>query len=138
MHTPEPISGTVLLIDRDERIARERAALEGAGFTVITANTSTDGLALAEKMTPDVVIADVMLERPDAGFILGYEMKQRPALASVPLVLLSSAFQQHGVVFDLNSPESRQWIKADLYLDRPVPPERLVGKIRGLLQHHHA
>ncbi len=138
MHTPEPITGTILLIDRDERLPKERATLEAAGFSVVTATTAAEGLALAQQMTPDLVVADVLLEKPDAGFVLAYELKQDPALATVPLVLLSSAFQQHGIVFDLNSPEGRQWIKADLYLDRPVPPERLVSKIRALLLHRHA
>jgi DNA-binding response OmpR family regulator len=135
MHTPEPISGTILVIDKEERLPQEKAALEQAGFTVITATTAADGLALARERRPDLVISDVMLEKPDAGFVLGHRMKNDPAFADVPLVLLSSVFQEMGIAFDLNSPEGRQWIKADLYLDRPVPSERLVSKVRGLLLH---
>lgn len=135
MHTPEPITGTILVIDHEERLPEEKAVLEGAGFTVVTAVTAADGLAQAQARCPDLVIADVVLEQPDAGFVLGYRMKKDPALAQVPLVLLSSVTQQTGIAFDLNSPEGRQWIKADLYLDRPVPPERLVSKVRGLLLH---
>jgi len=138
MHTPEPISGNILIIDKDERLPREKAALEEAGFTVITATTAADGLALARDRHPDLVISDVMLEKPDAGFVLGHRMKHDPALSRIPLVLLSSVSRELGVVFDLNSPEGRQWIKADLYLDRPIPLERLVGKVRGLLQHRQS
>ena len=135
MHTPEPISGTILVIGSDSRLPDEKTALEKAGFSVITAGTAADGLALARERQPDLVISDVMLEKADAGFVLSYQMKADPALAEVPLILLSSAFQQTGISFDLNSPEGRQWIKADLYIDRPVTPERLVGKVRGLLLH---
>ena len=138
MHTPEPISGTILVIDNDERLPQEKKALEQAGFTVITATTAADGLALARERRPDLVISDVMLEKPDAGFVLGYRMKSDPALAATPLVLLSSTSQEMGVAFDLNSPEGRQWIKADLYLDRPVPNERLVSKVRGILLHRQS
>ena len=74
-----------------------------------------------------------MLEKPDAGFVLGYQLKNDPALAQVPLVLLSSVFQHTGIVFDLNTPESRQWIKADAYLERPIAPDSLVAKLRSLL-----
>lgn len=138
MHTPEPITGTILVIDKDERLPQQQKALEQAGFTVITANTAEDGLALARERRPDLVISDVMLEKADAGFVLGYRMKSDPALADTPLVLLSSIAKEMGVAFDLNSPEGRQWIKADLYQDRPVPNERLVSKVRGILLHRQS
>ncbi len=133
MHTPEPISGTVLVIDTDERLPKERRLFEEAGFTVVTATTAADGLQKARETRPDLVMSEVMLEQPDAGFVLGYRMKSDPALATIPLVLMSSIFQQTGVVFDLNSPEERQWIKADAYLERPLSPERLIAKVRSLL-----
>ena len=135
MHTPETITGTIVLIDQEERLPQQQRLLEDAGFTVVSATTAAEGLAQARAAAPDLVIAEVMLEQPDAGFVLGYRMKADPALADVPLILLSSVFQRTGTVFDLNSPEGRQWIKADLYLERPVPPERLVSKVRGLLLH---
>ena len=135
MHTPEPISGTILVIDQEDRLPRQRALLEQEGFTVVTATTAADGMALARAQQPDLVLSEVMLERPDSGFVLGYQMKSDPTLAEVPLILLSSVFAETGMVFDLNSPEARQWIKADLYLERPIAPDRLIGKVRGLLLH---
>lgn len=135
MHTPEPITGTILVIDRDDRLSRQQAILEQAGFTVISATTAENGLKLAHEQKPDLVLSEVMLEKPDSGFVLGHQMKTDPALSAVPLVLLSSVFQRTGAIFDLNSPQARQWIKADAYLERPVAPERLVAKVRSMLQH---
>ncbi len=123
MHTPEPMTGTILLIDHGDRLPRQQAILEQAGFTVLTATTAEGGLKLAAEQKPDLVLAEVMLEKPDSGFVLGYKMKTDPALAVVPLVLLSSVFQRSGMIFDLNSPQARQWIKADAYIERPVEPE---------------
>ena len=136
MHTPDPISGTVLVIDQDERLPKERRLFEEAGFNVVTATTAAEGLQKARELRPDLVMSEVMLEKPDAGFVLGYRMKADPALAAIPLVLMSSIFQQTGIVFDLNSPEERQWIKADAYLERPLSPERLIAKVRSLLHVH--
>lgn len=133
MHTPEPINGTILVVDRDERLPQQRKALEQAGFTVISAKSADEGYALAREKHPDLVLSEVMLEKPDAGFVLGYKLKENPELAAVPFVLLSSIFQQTGITFDLNSPSSRQWIKADAYLDLPITPDRLVSKVRSLL-----
>lgn len=137
MHTPEPITGTVLIIDREDRLSRFVGVFEQAGLTVLTATTAEEGLKLTRERHPNLVVAEVILEKPDAGFVLGYRMKTDPALAAIPLVLLSSAFQQTGIIFDLNSPESRQWIKADAYLERPVSPEQLIAKVRILLRATH-
>ncbi len=133
MHTPEPMSGTILLVDRDERLPGQRDVLEKEGFTVVTATSADDGMKKAREVHPDMVISEVMLEHPDAGFVLGYQLKSDPKLAGVPLILLSSVFQNTGTVFDLNSPQARQWIKADAYLERPITPDRLIARVRSVL-----
>lgn len=138
MHVPEPITGTVLLVDRAEQVARQKAIFEKRGFTVMTATTADEGLKLARAHHPDIIVSEVMLEKPDAGFVLGYRMKKEAALADIPLVLLSSVFQATGTVIDMNSPESRQWIKADAYLERPVTPDHLLAKVCSLLHQPHA
>ena len=134
MHTPEPIQGTVLIIDTVDRLPQEKALLEEAGLHVISATSTEQGLKMARAQQPDLVISEVMLEKPDAGFVLSYRMKSDPELKSVPLMLLSSIFAQTGTVFDLNSPSARQWIKADVYLERPIADDRLVARVRGMLQ----
>ncbi|MHB9026739.1 MAG: response regulator [Armatimonadota bacterium] len=134
MHTPEPITGTILVVDRDERLPQQRRVFEEAGFTVISAKSAKDGLQAARAQRPDVVVSEVMLERPDAGFVLGQQMKRDAELAATPLVLVSSLFQNTGFHFDLNSPEERRWIKADAYFERPIPDERLVAKVISLLR----
>src|SRR5215208_6959066 len=118
MHEPQPISGTILVVDKSDRLPKQREMFEKVGFTVLTAGTTEEGLKMAREQHPDLVISEVMLEKPDAGFVLGYKMKKDAALADIPLVLLSSIFQKTGTVMDLNSPEARQWIKADAYLER--------------------
>lgn len=52
MHTPEAIKGTVLLIDRAERLAGERQLFEGEGLRVMTATTAKEGLARRERKRP--------------------------------------------------------------------------------------
>lgn len=138
MHVPEPVTGTVLLIDTKERLPKLQALFETHGFTVLTARTAGEGLEVARAAHPDIVISEVMLEKPDAGFVLGYQMKKDTALAEIPLVLLSSIFHTTGAVFDLNSPESRRWIKADAYIERPVTPDHLLARVCGLLHQPHS
>ena len=133
MHIPEPLSGTILIIDQAERLGKDQRMFEEAGLTVLTASTMEEGWQLARQQQPDIVLSEVMLEKPDAGFTLAYRMKKDVAMAKIPLVLLSSIFQSTGAVLDLNSPSARLWIKADLYLERPITSDRLVARVGNLL-----
>lgn len=135
MHTPEQISGTLLLVDRSERIAQETKALEDAGYIVISATSIAEGMEMALAQKPGMIIAEVMLDKPDDGFVFAYRLKKNEATENIPLLLLSSVFQKTGKVFDLNSVESRQWIKAEAYLDRPVTTERLVMRLQEMMSH---
>jgi CheY-like chemotaxis protein len=137
MRVQENITGTILIIDKNERLPREKSVFENAGFTVITAINAEEGIMKAREFHPDVVVSEVMLEKADSGFVLGYKMKQDEELKDIPLVLLSSIFAQTGKIFDLSSPESRRWIKADLYLERPVAPDRLIAKVKSFITQSH-
>ena len=139
MHTPEQkTSGTVLLVDRAERIAQEAKELEDAGYTVISATSIAEGMKMSLEQKPSMIVAEVMLDKPDDGFVFAYRLKKNEVTANIPLMLLSSVFQKTGKVFDLNSPESRQWIKAEEYLDRPVTSERLVMRLQEMMSHQHS
>ncbi len=137
MHTSEPMSGTILLVDRAERIAQETKALEDAGYIVISATSIDEGMKMTLEQKPSMIISEVMLDKPDDGFVFAYRLKKNEATAHIPLMLLSSVFQKTGKVFDLNSPESRQWIKAEEYLDRPVTTERLIMRLQEMMSHQH-
>jgi twitching motility two-component system response regulator PilH len=136
MHTPEPIHGTILVVDQGDQLGKEKAMLEQVGFTVLTADSVAQGVAMAREQRPDLVLSEVMLDKPDAGFVLGYRIKHDPNTADIPVVLLSSIFTKTGFVFDLSSPEARQWIKADAYIERPITNERLEARLRQVMHKH--
>lgn len=136
MLTPSDVSGTILLIDRSDRLSQEQQLFEQAGYTVLAATSADEGWALAQTRHPDMIVSEVMLERPDAGFTLAYRLRKDATLADTPLLLLSSVFQTTGTIIDLSSPIERQWIKADAYMERPVAPEQLLSKVTSLLFHH--
>jgi DNA-binding response OmpR family regulator len=81
---------TILIIDDDPDIRSAlRIVLEAAGFSVGEASSGAEGLAAAERVEPDAVIVDLMMETVDAGSRLSQELKGRGF--SAPIYLLSSA-----------------------------------------------
>ena len=84
----------ILIID-DEDDIREVAALSLesiAGWTVTTASSGAEGLRMAATDAPDAILMDVMMPGMD-GPTTFKEMQKDPALASIPVVLLTAKVQ---------------------------------------------
>jgi hydrogenase maturation protease len=81
---------TILIIDDDPDIrAATRIVLESAGLVVGEASTGAEGLKTAQKIKPDAVLLDLMMETVDAGSKVSTQLKE--AGFGAPIFLLSSA-----------------------------------------------
>jgi hydrogenase maturation protease len=80
---------TILIIDDDPDIRKAtRIVLESAGFVVGEASTGEEGLKTAQKIEPDVILLDLMMETVDAGSKVSTQLKEGGFTA--PIFLLSS------------------------------------------------
>jgi hydrogenase maturation protease len=80
---------TVLIIDDDPDIRKAtRIVLESAGFVVGEASTGQEGLKTAQKIKPDAILLDLMMETVDAGSKVSTQLKEGGFTA--PIFLLSS------------------------------------------------
>jgi CheY-like chemotaxis protein len=124
----------VLIVDDDtDLIAGQRAFLEHSGYTVETANTIDEGLAKAKEFTPDVVLADLMMEHYDSGFVFCKKVRDLPGLGKVPIIMQTAAPRKMGFAFEAGAAPGREWLKVDEVLTKPVPLEHLKGKIEQYL-----
>lgn len=124
---------TVLLVDDDgDFLFQQRLQLEAAGFHVISAANGNEARDLLAQQIPDLAVIDVMMENPDAGFTLCYQIHKRDP--SVPVILVTSVNSETGLDFATSSEEDRSWIKADALLAKPVRFEQLKREIDRLLK----
>ncbi|MBL8613576.1 MAG: response regulator [Myxococcales bacterium] len=88
-----PSPGARVLVVDDDPLQRKLAvvALEAEGYVVSSANGSARALELARADRPDVVLSDVLMPGVD-GFGLCKAMRADPALADVPVVLVSAHY----------------------------------------------
>ena len=123
---------TVLLVDDDDDfLFQHRLQLENAGFNVIAAQGQKPAEEILAQMRPDVAVVDVMMENPDAGFVLCHHIRKKDP--SIPVILVTSVNSETGMDFDLATEEDRVWIKADALLAKPIRFEQLLGEIDRLL-----
>jgi len=117
-------AGKIVVID-DERSVRDvvRAYLEKDGFTVFVAADGRDGLELAERHQPDLIVLDLML--PD---VSGEEIcRDIRARSDVPILMLTAKASEDERVDGL-------LLGADDYLVKPFSPRELVARVRAVLR----
>jgi DNA-binding response OmpR family regulator len=114
----------IIVID-DEPSVREvvKAYLEKDGFHVFTAENGADGLALAERREPALIVLDLML--PD---VSGEEVcNEVRARSDVPILMLTAKVSEEERVAGLRA-------GADDYLVKPFSPRELVARVRAVLR----
>ncbi len=122
----------VLLVDDDDDfLFQQRLQLERAGFEVMASQGRRQAQEMLAGRRPDIAVVDVMMEHPDAGFVLCHYIRKKDA--SIPLILVTSVNSETGFDFDVNSPEDREWIHADALLAKPIRFEQLHREIDRLL-----
>ena len=90
---------TVLLVDDDDDfLFQHRLHLETAGFNVLLAHGQKEAEALLARQRPDLAVVDVMMENPDAGFMLCHRIRKQDP--SIPVILVTSVNSETGLDFD--------------------------------------
>lgn len=81
-------SAKILIVDDDvEIIESVRYALEGEGYEVVIARDGNQGLALAEKERPQLIILDMMMPKRSGFLVL--EKLRRVSDEMVPVIMIT-------------------------------------------------
>ena len=124
---------TILIADDDQDyLFQMRLKLEKAGFEVISVETQKEAETVLEKTRPDLAILDLMMENDDSGFILSYKLKKK--YPDLPVIISTNVATETEFSFSMSSEEEKNWIKADLYLEKGIVSEQLILEIKKLLR----
>jgi DNA-binding response OmpR family regulator len=81
---------TILIIDDDPEIVEfTRKRLERSGYRVIGALDGTQGVAMAFKERPDLILLDIMMPFKD-GYAVLRELKENEATRTTPVIMLTA------------------------------------------------
>lgn len=117
---------TVLIIDSDTEIRAYIRKIFKNKYSVTEASNGEEGLVLARKNLPDVVISDVMMEGL-TGIELCRYIKQDSSMSHIPVILLTGDY----------SPELKlQGIEVGAvdFISKPFEKDLLVARVNGILK----
>ncbi len=122
-----------ILDDDEDLISSQKIFLESRGYTVDTANTMENALDLIRNGKPDLILADLMMEHHDTGFVFCKKAREIEGLKEIPILMQTSASKQLGFTLKATTPKEKEWMKVDEVLTKPVPFDHLLGKIEQYL-----
>jgi len=126
-------AATVLVVDDDpDFVEQMRLQLTAAGFNVETAGGEREARRILDSRGADLALVDLMMEHADGGFALCHYIKNRKP--PIPVILVTGVTHETGLEFDAATSEERSWVKADVFLAKPVRVEQLVREIHRLLK----
>jgi DNA-binding response OmpR family regulator len=115
---------TVVVVEDEPAIADAVAArLRSEGLVVEVAGDGPSGVALVERVRPDLVVLDVLLPGFDGLEVCRRIQRHRP----VPVLMLTARDSELDLVVGLE-------VGADDYLTKPFSPRELVARVRALLR----
>jgi len=125
------MSKRILVVD-DELDMRTYVTtlLETSGFTPIAAKDGVQGLEMARKNKPALIILDVMMPL-ESGLNMYRELKKDPSLKNTPVIMLSAlskkTFYHSQRVLD--EYEGEQIPEPQAYIEKPPEPDELLQAI---------
>lgn len=115
----------ILLVDDDAEIIESlRYALEAKGYSILVARDGNQGLALAEREDPDLVILDMMMPKRSGFLVLEKLRRTRPVPVRV-IMITANEGSRHKAYAEM--------LGVDDYIRKPFAMDRLVESVDRLL-----
>lgn len=125
----------ILLVDDDiDLLEQNKIIIEAKGFNVETAESAEEGWKKFQESDPDAVIADLIMEHHDSGFVLCHKIKSTAHGKIIPTFILTSATYDTGFKFSASTKEEKEWIKCDGILNKPVVINELISKMESYFE----
>jgi DNA-binding response OmpR family regulator len=123
--TEETKPKRILLVDDDVEIVESlRFALESRGYQILIARDGNQGLAMAEREKPDLVILDMMMPKR-SGFLVLEKLRRSHPIPVRVIMITANEGSRHKVYAEM--------LGVDDYIRKPFAMDRLVDSVDRLL-----
>jgi len=122
----QPALKVLVVDDEDNIIELIRLGLRYEGFQVEVASTGEQGITIAQRINPDLVILDLMMPGID-GLEVTRRLRNNPTTHDVPILMLTAKDEVGDRILGLQT-------GADDYLTKPFDFYELLERIKAILR----
>jgi two-component system, cell cycle response regulator DivK len=115
----------LIIEDNEQNLYLATYLLKHHGFTVSAAHSGPEGIEMAAKIQPGLIILDIQLPQMD-GYAVARELRNNPALKHVPIVAVTS----YAMVGDR---ERTLAAGCNGYIEKPINPDTFTAEIEHYL-----
>lgn len=120
----------ILFVEDEEALQRALTdALSPLGYIIFQATDGEQGVAMAQKEIPDLVLLDLILPKK-SGFEVLQELKKDPTTKNIPVIILTNLEGSEDVERALASGATTYMVKANYSV------HEIVAKVESVLDHH--
>ena len=115
----------ILLVDDDPEIVESmRTVLESRGYSILVARDGNQGLVMAEKESPDLVVLDMMMPKR-SGFLVLEKLRRTSPNPVRVIMITANEGSRHKAYAEM--------LGVDDYLRKPFAMDRLLASVDRLL-----
>lgn len=124
-NTNPPNGRTILIVDDDPEIVESmRIALQSRGYMVFYARDGNQGLVMAERENPDLVILDMMMPKR-SGFLVLEKLRRTRRVPVRIIMVTANEGNRHK--------SYAETLGVDDYIRKPFAMDRLLESVRRLI-----
>jgi len=117
----------ILIVDDERDIVKAlMIRLKANGYEVVAAFDGAQGVFMAHKEKPDLVILDIRMPAGD-GFSVAERLKRSTNTFTIPIIFLTGSPER-------NAEEKASRVGARFYIKKPYDPEELLDAVRRALE----
>ncbi|MAO01776.1 MAG: DNA-binding response regulator [Flavobacteriales bacterium] len=117
----------ILIVDDEKDILEFLSYnLRKEGFEILTANNGLEGLEMATKEVPDLIILDVMMPEMD-GIEACEKIRENPSLEDTLVLFLTARAEEYSELAGFTA-------GADDYITKPIKPKLLISRVKAILK----
>jgi len=122
------MSKNILIIEDDEffrGLVGKKLVAEGFSFSA--ASDGREGIEMAQRIKPDLIVLDLVLPTVD-GFDVLKELKEGPSTSSIPIIILSNLDKKEHIERGLKLGADDYLVKSQFTIDL------IIAKVKNILK----
>jgi CheY-like chemotaxis protein len=112
----------LIIEDNEQNMYMLTYLLENNNYEVFQSSSGTEGIALAKKTQPDVILLDIQLPEMD-GYAVARELRKNKELTSTPIIAVTS--------YAMTGDKEKAFeAGATGYIEKPIDPDTFISQMK--------